>query len=93
LGLLKVIERPSNEVVLALPFRSQINTPVARPCSEQPHGSLDRAVKIFTLDRNTRPNLFAFDIEKTAFKFDHERLLVIVAEVADPSRFFIGNGL
>jgi hypothetical protein len=74
-GLLKVIEQPSSEVVLTLPFGSQIEAPVSRICSEHLHSQLDRAVKIFALDRNTRPNLFAFDIEKTAFKFDHERPL------------------
>jgi hypothetical protein len=79
--LLKVVEEPSDEVVLTLSFRSQLEAPEARLCREQLHRSLDRAVKTSALDRNAWPSLFAFDIEKTALKFDHQRPLV--AEVTD----------
>lgn len=75
------LEEPSDEVVLTLSLRSQLKAPVPRLCGEQFHRSLDRGVKTSALDRYARPDLFSFEVEKTAFKFDHQRPLA--AKVTD----------
>jgi hypothetical protein len=79
-NLLK-LEEPPNEVMLTLSFGSQLEAPIARLLREQLHGSLNGRVKTSALDRYAWPDLFPFEIEKTAFKIDHRRPLV--AKVTD----------
>jgi hypothetical protein len=73
--ILLKLEEPSDEVVLTLSLGSELESPIARLRRQQFHRPFNRGVKAPALDRYARPHLFSFEIEKTAFKFDHQRPL------------------